>query len=386
IIPEDEIEEAYKNLNGKVEAKRIKFQAAKFADKIKYAEKEIRDYFEAHKVEYRTAPASKGAVVLFDYADFNVDAEKSVTLADIEKYYNDHKFLYVKKNLKKTALKKDAKTEYEPLAKVSAKIRTIQVEAKAKDLAFAAAQTFSDKLYNRTVDVFYDEQDKIAARAKCAKIFADSAAEAKRKSQPTGWLVEGVATGAGLQTEKALVAALNKLQIDNPLSEPVKGSKSVYVALLEEKRSPKLETFEQAETRVKAAYVKEKSLNLARETARNTALKISEELAKNAKLADVEKKLNLKFEDFQVTPYSRVSPAESDAAFSTPVGKLAKMVETPDGAVLLYVAAKPVPTMKEYEKQKKFFAMRYKMMKRNAIFRNYVESLVSASAPPKEEK
>jgi hypothetical protein len=108
-------------------------------------------------------------------------------------------------------------------------------------------------------------------------------------------------------------------------------------------------------------------------------LRISAELAKKVKFADIEKKLKLKFEDFEVTPYSMVSAAESDAAFATPVGKLAPTVETPDGAVLLYIVAKPVPTTKEYEKRKKFFAMRYKMMKRNSIFRNFVDSLMKSS-------
>lgn len=386
IISDDEIKDAYKNLNGKVDAKRLRFQAAKFADKIKYTEKEIHDYFEAHKLEYRTAPAAKGLVVAFEYAGFQAEAAKRVTLADIEKYYNDHKFLYVKKTMAKPSLKKkDAKTEYEPLAKVSAKIRKIQVEAKAKELAFAAAQTFSDKLYNRTVDVFYDEPDKVAAMAKCAKIFADSAKTAKGKTQSTGWLSEGVAA-TGLQSEKPLVSTMNKLQADNPLSEPVKGSKGVYVALLEGKRRPKLETLKQAEKRVKASYLKEKSLSLARETARNTALKISEELAKHTKLVDIEKKLHLKFEDFQVTPYSRISPAESKAAFGTAVGKLSHVVPTPYGAEVLYVAAKPEPTMKEYDKQKKFFAMRYKMMKRNSIFRSYVDSLMKASKLVEDQK
>jgi hypothetical protein len=46
----------------------------------------------------------------------------------------------------------------------------------------------------------------------------------------------------------------------------------------------------------------------------------------------------------------------------------------------LYVEAKPVPTDEEFKKGGGYFAFQYRMMKRGAIFRSYVESLLGTSS------
>ncbi|NOY75218.1 MAG: hypothetical protein GXP32_05430 [Kiritimatiellaeota bacterium] len=390
IIPEDEIKEAYKNLNCKALAKRVVFKAGKYADKVKVTEKALRDFFESRKNEYLTAPAAKGEYVLFDPANYRSAVEKSVSLDEVRKYYETHKFMYREKEPEKTTktvLKKDSKPTYKPLAEVSSSIRADLVKKKAGDLAFAAAQKFSDNLYNSTVDVFYEEQDKKAARAKCAGIFRNAAVNTNLKAKATGWLSLGVASDSKTpKFDKAFVSALNNLRLDNPLSEPVKCEKGVFVAILENKRPSRPKTFEEARDKVKVSYVREKSLNLAREHARNMALKISAELAEGVKFEEIAKKLKLKFEALTIAPYSNVSQAESEAAFGTPVGKLSKIVPTSDGASLLYVTGKPIPTADEYKKRGRYFAFQYKMWKRGDIFRSYVDSLLATSPELAKQK
>ena len=124
IVPEEEIKEAFINLNEKAKVETTEFKASNFLKTIKVDESEAKSYFEANKTKYKTPSAVKIDVVRFEYGKFRKEAYQKITEEEVKKYYEDNKYLYRVKE-KETGKKKDKKdkkakkkkVEYEPLKK-----------------------------------------------------------------------------------------------------------------------------------------------------------------------------------------------------------------------------------------------------------------------------
>ena len=390
IIPEEEIKESFLNVNEKAKVQTCEFEAKSYLTSVKVDEKEAKSYFESNKNNYMTPSAIKINYVRFEYGKFKTAAWKQVTEKDIEKYYNDNKYLYVIKEAPKKVVKgekdkKPAVTKYQELKSVSSKIKTKLATEKAKELASKAANKFSDGAYDLTKDIFYDIKDNTEAAKKCHEKFADFAKKNKKKLFNSEWIFKGDKKIKGLGNEVALIKASENLFIDNPVSENIKGDKAAFVAILLAKQEPQPENWDKVKLEVIAELKDKKMVNLAREAARNATLKLSEALDKKEKFSDIVKKLKLKFtslpQELTVSKplYTKNGPLIQSTAFETKEGEVSAVKEISNGALIVYVKNKSFPSDKEFEKQKTMFTMRYKMMKQQTIWRSYVESLNSAS-------
>lgn len=390
IIPAAEIKESFLNINEKAKVQTCEFEAKSYLTNVKVDEKEAQSYFESNKNNYMTPSAIKINFVRFEYGKYKTAAWKEVTEKDIEKYYNDNKYLYIIKEAPKKVVKgkkdkKPAVTKYQDLKSVSSKIKTKLATEKAKELASKAANDFSDDAYDLTKDVFYNIKDKAEAAKKCHELFANFAKNKNKKLFNSEWIYKGDKKIKGLGNEVALIKASENLFIDNPVSENIKGDKAAFVAILLKKQEPQPENWDKVKLEVIAELKDKKMVNLAREAARDATLKLSEALDKKEKFSDIVKKLKLKFSSLpQELTVSRPLYAKNgqiiqSTAFETKEGEISAVKEISSGALIVYVENKSFPSDKEFEKQKAMFTMRYKMMKQQTIWRSYVESLNAAS-------
>lgn len=402
IVPDEEIKEAFFNINEKAKVQTAEFKADSYAKEVKVDEQEAKSYFEANKNKYMTPSAVKFELVRFEYGKFRTEAYKQVTDKEVKEYYEKNKYLYIKKDKKpkdedkkeKDKDKKEVKkkVEYTPLKDVAAKIKNKLAETKSRKLAAKAATDFSDNVYDKTKDLFYDIKDTAAAQKKCQEIFNNYAKSNNKKVFTPDWIYEGTNLVPKIGDEPELTKAVTGLFIDNPVSEAIKGKKAAFVAILTAKRGQQPETFENKKAEVISDLKESKALNLARESAREKAVQIGEQLDKGQAFAKVIKDLKVPFKPLPME-LKAAAPAYipngniiQDAAFKTAQGQIAGVQNTADGAILIYVEKKTYPNEEEYEKQKAMFSMRYKMMKQQTVWRSYTQLLVAASAPEKKEQ
>ena len=392
IAPESEIMEAYMNDMQSVDAKVLKFTASDYTKGIALKDEDLQNYYTNNKAKYQTAPASKGKFVTFAFDSFRKEALDLVTEKEMQKYYDDNKYRYrvaVKNNTED--VKKKAKKEapkFKSFESVKADIKKTLADKKVEELAQVKAQKFADAVALLTSDVFYDINDKEKAKIKCLEIFKQSADKEKLKVEESGWLYPGNKNAKGFAKEPAFVASMTALFEDNPVSEPVKVSKGFLVAVLEDTKKSEPESFEDVKEDIRKTLSETKAVQLTREKARDIALKIGEQLDKGKKIEEIEKEMNLKFEKLpqwssQMLGYFRgntnIQTLALQLAFKTQQGTISPVTDSEDGAFLVYVAKRNIPTKAEFEKQKTMFSRRYKMMKQSSAYQNFLASLMKNS-------
>ena len=397
ITPAAEIKEAFMSDMQSVDAKILKFKASDYIKGLTFKDEQLERYYNSNKSDYKSAPGAKGKIVTFTFDVCRKDALAQITEKDMLEYYNKNKFRYKLPDDSKK--KKDAKNKpkkaapkYKKYDQVKEEIRKTLADKKAEELALAKAQKFADNVAIMTSDVFYDINDKAKAKIKCMDIFQRAAGKSKLKVEESGWLSPDAVKPEGFAKEAALVKAMGELFDDNPVSEPVKGDKCFFVAILDAKKGSELKPFEAVKEDIRKDLSASKALVLAREDARKTALEIGEQLDKGVKIEDIEKKMKLKFEKLpkwssqMLTQMARYFQGNSNQnlsalkkAFATKDGAISSVSDSADGAYFVYVVKKNIPTEEEFEKQKTMFSMNYKRMKQSSAYQNFLGELIKSS-------
>jgi hypothetical protein len=402
IVPDVEIKEVFMSDMQTVDAKILKFNAADYAKGLTFKDEQLQRYYKSNKDNYKTSPGVRGKIVTFTFDSFKKDALAQVTEKDMLKYYEDNKFRYtLPADPKKKDVKKKSQPEppkYKKFEEVKGEIKKTLADKKAEELALAKSQKFADNVAILASDVFYDISDKDKAKIRCMEIFKTASAKEKLKIADSGWLSLEGNQGKGFSKETALIKAMNELLADNPVSEPVKGEKGFFVAILDDKKSSESKSFEKAKEDVRKDLIDSKALVLAREDARKKALEIGELLDKKVKLADIEKKLKVKFNKLpswsaqmlnQMAMYfqgnSNMQLSALKLAFATKTGDLSSVSDTADGAYFVYVVKKNIPTEKEFSKQKTRFSMNYRRVKKGAAYNNFLSELMQSSGLAKKK-
>jgi hypothetical protein len=382
ITTKNEIRTYFDTLGEKTKAKVIWFDSKDFEKKISPTEKDVRNHFESHKDSYMNPSAARAKIIEFPYKRFRAEAEKMVDFDKVKKYYETNKYMFL--DMKKS---KDASTGavYKPLEAVAEEIRDTLVDRWTRKLALRAAMKFSDGVYSKIEDVFYEARDNVSAGKKSLKIFEAKAKEAKLETVDSGWVPRDDAK------RPELAAALAKLADDSPVSEPIKEKDRVSVAFLLEKKEARPQTFEEAREKAKKDFIETRSTILAREAARTAAAEIAGALEKGESFDKVVEKLKLKADSLPemgsfAPPFVPSGAEILRAALSTPQGSASTPVNTENGALIVYVVSKKFPTDKDFEKMYPFIARRYEETKKNSVFRAFLTSLMAASELDNKEK
>ncbi len=374
----NELRAAFDSARQKAKADIIWFSGATFANRITPKSEDVKNYFSSHRKQYAHPAKAKAKLVVFPYAQYRTEATKHVTTKNIEAYYRKNRFMYVQED--KTA--KNGAPVYKPLVKVSDEIRKLLVAREAQALAFKQAVRFADTLYDSMEDVFYNVKTLEDACAKCAAIFNKRLAKMNLKATESKWIA--------LNAERPLAKALAELSKDNPVSEPIRSLDAVTVAFLVDKQPVKPKTFAEAEKQARADFVKTRSVVLAQEAARKAAAQLAKALAAGTDFKKAVDKLGLKAESLpeigvSVPLKSPHGALVSQTIFDTHEKAVSQAHGTSDGAFIVYVESKTLPSDKDFKKESRMFAMIYKMSKQQRVYNAFLQTLMAASAPAKKE-
>ncbi|MBN1864695.1 MAG: SurA N-terminal domain-containing protein [Victivallales bacterium] len=388
IVPPEEIREAFMNINEKARVSIAAFDASDYVSQVQVTEDEARAFYESNKSRYLKPPALKFLCVSYDYGLFRKEAWEKTSVDELRNFYEANKHLYVKKASEDSdsgGKADDAdpkKVEHEPFDDVADKVRNRIADEKSRVLAAEAAGNFSDKIYDKIRDVFDVIKDPEDARERCREIFDTEARAAGKDVFTSGWLYEGETFIKGIGEEPMLARALASLFLDDPVTEPVRGANSVFVAMISEQKLQEPQSFEDQKDKIYSDLEKSRALTLAVEAAREAAVKIGTALDEGADLQDVAAELGIEFKPLgqelrAAANYPGIPHGEviHRLAFSTRQGQLSPAQNLPDGALIVYVAEKSFPNEEEFKTQEAFFSMRYKMSKQQSVWQDFTRNL-----------
>lgn len=367
ITTPEEVRQAFNTRFEKFKVKDLKFKAESYAGNVNADDKAVENFFNSNADKYRIPPKFKAKFVRFNYSVY----EKSVSVADekIKQYYEANKDKFKEKE------------EVLPLDKVSDKIRKTLAADEAKILAVKDAQAFAVDAYQSTADM------------KTSKAVVDgftALAEKKNiKVYETDFFSteDSILKNVGKEPEFAM--AVSQLFADQPVSDAIQGNVACFVACMTGKEESRSAKFEEVKDKVKKDFIAEKSLLLARENARDAALKISEALkaGKNIDALQAE----YKFED--VPEFDMMAPPKEadgslifELAAATKPGKISEPPrETSYGSIFIFVEKKTLPTEQEFKEKEKFFTEIYSSMKAKMAVRTFMSALEAKCKFPVKE-
>ena len=394
ITTPEEVRQAFNTRFEKFKVKNLKFRAENYSDKVaadektvetffinanSVSEEKVRQYYEANKdkfkgkggvlpldmvaesikktlEKYRIPPKFKAKFVRFNYAGY----EKSVSVTEekIKQYYEANKDKFKEKD------------EIPPLDKVADKIKKSLSADEAKILAIKDAQAFA-------VDAYQDTADLKTQKA-VMDGFAAVAEKKNLKVYETDFFSSEDSLLKNVGREPEFAMAVSQLFADQPVSDAIQGNNACFVACMTDKEESRSAKFEEVKDKVKKDYMAEKSLSLAKEDSRNTALKISEavDAAKNtdALLAEFKFEEMPEF-DMMTPPKEADGPVISELAASTKPGKVSEVKDTSYGSIFIFVEKKTLPSEQEFKEKEKFFTEIYSSMKAKMAVRAFMSSL-----------
>ena len=266
----------------------------------------------------------------------------------------------------------DRKPEKE-FAEVSAKIREEIKKQRARNLAAEVAANFAYKAFEAV-----DEAGESGLPP--AEIFEDVAEKNAYRLRDSDWFRKN-RPAAPFQSVAAVNKAYNLTQ-RQPVSEMIEGNDRYHVACFLDRKPgelPALEGNRQLRMQIKRQMEREKALTTAREKAEEAYRKIKENLDGGmtfAKAAD-----QYEFED--VPEFTNANPPRrapngsivANVATQHAAGTLIKPRDIREGATLIYVAARELPTDEEIEEHRDEVREQLLQRKRSAAIRNFHDRL-----------
>ena len=355
IITPDELKNFFNAVQEKFDVRVARFLADDSKKEIKVSDDDLKTYFEANRENYMMPARFKVEVVRFNYIDYESEAKTKINDDLVKKYYEANKKEFVSKETKQPM----------PFEEATKKIKADLLNEAEKELAVRDAQLFAVDAYNKVEDG--DEKNKTLA-------FENLVKERKLNLFKTEWFstedhkIEGI----GLEPEliKAVAATYDKL----PVSDAIAGKRAAFVAFLTDRQEPRQAEFTEIKAKVENSLKQHKSLALAREKSRQTALKISEAKDKAQIIESLAKEVKFDKIDTFVTmmpPYGPDGAIIAKLAENTAPGKVSSVQDTENGALVVFVDKRTLPKDEDFEKQKSMIESVYRQKKIQAAVENF---------------
>ena len=363
IITDGEVRQYFRMAAEKFSIMTARFNGIDFEKDIKVNDKIIKAYFEARQKEkvYVIPRKYTALIIEFAYSKYRAAAAKSVTAAQVKKYYESNKALY-----------KDAKGKTLPLTKVAAKISKQLIEQAARDMAVREAQTLATSLYEKIMD---EKVDKKLA------IFKQTVAKAKLKLVPSGVFTSPGGKLAGKWDEPELAKQISIAYKNAPVSNAVPGKNAAFLGYLLTRTEVRPAKFSEVKKQVISDYKREKAIVFAREKARALYVGLIKAKGKG-RAALVKAAKNPVFK--QIMPFSLQRPpmtsgGQSLAATAKKMkaNGIAPPQENINGAMLVYMVKRTLPSEKDFEQAKqyvKYMYMQNKFRAAQVAFSAWVDS------------
>ena len=360
VVTDGEIKEHFNNLYTKVATKVARFNSGDFKDDVKASANILSDYFEKNKDSYMTKDKYKVVIAKFNYVAFTTEAIKTISDDAILNYYNTNK----------AEFKKDDKQQ--ELAEVKTVIAETLAKPIAKQLAFDNANVFANQVYDSIKDMETNEEKNASFISSYESVTAGKLGECI----DIDWFENGATIIPKVGAEPAIAVATAKIYADIPVSDPVSGKRAAYVIFLKEKKIKGYSTLDAVHAKVMNDYTSEESQTVARASAREFAAQVTSDLEAGTLFASIKGQDKFKsIQPFSVRelPASTITDRNAIAGLvkDTANGHISKVQDSSNGAILLFVESRTIPTDEEFVKNKDEMTRDFTSIKEQAAMADF---------------
>ncbi len=361
-ISDEELKKLYQEQNEKVKISYILLEPKNFKEEVKLEDKELNDYYEAHKNEFKKDEQVKVSYIPILYS--SMEPKVNVSQETIKEYYDEHIKDFALEPTKESPPPKENKPQgekYKPLEEVKEEIKKRIIAAETINLARNLAKKVLNDLWD-TPDL-----------EKIAKNYSLTVAETGffTKEEPVpdiGWSVKF--------TEEAF-----KLK-PGEISDIITTSKGCYILQVKDSKKPYRQNFEEVKDKITDILTKEKSARLAKNKAEIELLTIQKMMQEpNAALDEVCKNLSLTLR--QTQPFGRrdyvpeigQSADLAKTVFDLKVGELTNVIKVPAGYLIARLDEFIPMDEKKFTEEKMAFKVKALKEKEYAVYNEWFSRL-----------
>lgn len=345
-VSDEELKKAYKEKNEKINVDYILINADDFKAGINVSEDKIKQYYDAHKNEFRTPLRVNIEYIPFEYSQ----AKKLVTVSDseVDKYYQDHK--------------KDYEKETDDIKKIKEKIKDKLLDKKAQDKADDAS---SDLSY----EIGQQKQPNLKAIAKKFNLTV---------KESGFFAMNGLIPSIG--PSYTISAEAFKLE-PGQISSPIKSQTGRYIISLKNKMEPYVPDLNEIKDDIKNTIIDKEANELTTKRANELFTTIKQKVDSGVSFKDacVELKFEVKstgqFTKRGSIPQIGNSEEFANLAFTTDIGKLAGIAKIDQGSAILFVSEKIAIDEEKFKTEKESFKKDTLEEKQAKYFEDWFEKL-----------
>jgi len=239
-------------------------------------------------------------------------------------------------------------------------------------LSEEAAKTQADQIYNqlKKEKSFSDAAKKLGFQVKETGLFQEN-----EPIPEIGW-------------SNQLAVTLFKSKVNNVLP-PVYADKKIYIFKVKERKEPTVPEFATIKEKVKDAWVKEQSFNLAQKKIEECLNRLKQKFASNPEALDLEKEANqlgLKYgstKNFKYGSYIEgigLSNEFFNAASQLKENEFSQIINTPQAFYIIKVASRLPIDEKKFAEEKEKFQQQLLLEKKEERFEKFKEELKERSS------
>ena len=353
-----EVENFYRQLNGKFEVKAALFDASAFKNRVDARDaKAIRTYFDTNRSEYQIQAKLSALLLEFPYASFRAEAEKATTAAELEKFFKADPQAFAGKDGKAPEF-----------AKVKNEVRKKFVETRSRDLAVRRAYDFASQAY----EVVAEAENK-------ADAFRKLAGKEKLAIVETG-MVDVDAEVVGKIRSRQLMQQLAATAGSNPVTNAIPTENAAYVGIVVERVAARPAEFNEVSRQLATDFVEAQAKKLAREAADAalTSLKAVKDPAARSKAFAALKGCTFKTFEFSLqNPPAAGLEAAARAVAELRTGEVSAVYNTAEGAGISELIKRIPADMKEFEAKRAQYELMCRSYKEQLARQVFEEELAS---------
>ncbi len=340
LIPPDQAKSLYERDHRELATEAVFFWSSNYVDRVQVPPEALAQFYSNQLANYRIPERVQVAYVHFNLTNFLPQAQGEVTnLNEIV----EANYLQLGTNLTP--------------AEAKAKLRDQVLRQQALYLAAQKAAAFDNVLSDTLSSKPEDKKQAGQATAQAVETLKQLAASNNLPVQVSAPF-DRDSSPKGLEVGPEFSQAAFKLTPDEPYSVPLRGQDGVYVIALDKTIPSEVPRLDQIRDRVTADFKHSQAMRMAQQDATGFASTVTNRMAEGKTFTNICAELNVKpvslppfsistrslkeVEDF--LPLSQLK----QGAFGTAPGKLAPVLPTSEGSIVLYVAGKlPLDTARE---------------------------------------
>lgn len=353
VVTDGELRQFFYQFNEKFTVRVANFNAKDYLDEITLQDQEVKSYFELYQTNYSVPARMRALLISFDFTAPEIVGQAKAAITDdaVRDHYEKNKSQFMEFQPGQTPA-------VIPFEQAEKQVRTSLADKLARDIVFRNAQIFAQDAYDVVAEA---PEGKLEA-------FKNLATEKGIELIETDWFSEDASAINGVELPK-LISQLAIVDHNAPLSNAIAGNEAVYLGYLIEMEPSRPAEFGEVSLRVIKSLKNEKALAMARDNARELVARLTrlDKAERVAAVNEIESPGFAAMDPFILAnpPYGERGHQIAALAEAASEGDV-KLDSTTEGALVLFVEKRELPSEQEFADNKGLLADIYRRQKAGA--------------------